>query len=205
MKDISFVYEITKKYSSDPKNDLTTLKLQKLAYYCYGAALAYDLDSEVEGIEFEAWKYGPVNRKVYNALKNPTDPYYKVEASHEAFQEIQNKENSFSPKLLDLISVVLSVYGRLSPRSLVEETHEEKANGLDNPWKLTYHEETNNKLIDKNLIKNFFKQKFNNEEKRTYLPLGLFDYNSFLLDNIPIVAFEDIFEVARYLEQEKTV
>ncbi|WGL60038.1 DUF4065 domain-containing protein [Pigmentibacter sp. JX0631] len=205
MKDISFVYEITKKYSKDPKNDLTTLKLQKLAYYCYGAALAYDLDSEVEGIEFEAWKYGPVNRKVYNALKNLNAPYYKVETSHEAFQEIQNKEILFSPKLLDLISVILSVYGRLSPRSLVDETHEETVNGLDNPWKLTYREETNNKLIDKKLIKNFFKQKFNNAEKRTYLPLGLFDYNSFLLDNIPIVAFEDIREVARYLEQEKTV
>ena len=58
-------------------------------------------------------------------------------------------------------------------------------------------------LIKNQFIKHFFKQKFNNEEQKTFLPLSLFDYNSFLIDNIPIVSFKDIFEVASYLNQEK--
>ncbi len=203
MKEIQFVYEIIKKYGNDPKRDLTLLKLQKLAYYCFGAALAYDLDNEVNGIEFEAWKYGPVNKKIYDIFKNPCDPYYKIDLTHHLFQDVDIKKNSFSDKLLDLISAVVDVYGRLSPRNLVNETHEEKVENLENPWKQTYHKDSN--LIEKQLIKEFFKQKFNNEKQKTFLPLGLFDYNSFLLDNIPIVAFKDILEVAHYLNQEETV
>ena len=45
MIDIQFAYEIVKKYGDDSKKDLTLLKLQKLDYYCFGAALAYDLDN----------------------------------------------------------------------------------------------------------------------------------------------------------------
>ncbi|WP_161597607.1 Panacea domain-containing protein [Fluviispira multicolorata] len=178
------------------------LKFQKLAYYCFGAALAYDLDNEVNGIEFEAWKYGPVNRKVYDLFKNPNDPYYKIDSTHHVFNDGNEKSKIFSKQLIELISAIVDIYGRLSPRSLVNETHEEKIEDQDNPWKKTYHSEKEHNLIDNMLIKHFFKKKFNNEEQKTFLPLGLFDYNSFLLDNIPIVAFKDIFEVAHYLNQE---
>jgi len=201
MKEIQLVYEIIKKYENDPKKDLTLLKLQKLAYYCFGAALAYDLDDEVNGIEFEAWKYGPVNRKIYDTFKNPNDPYCKIDLTHHALKRIDNEQSAFSNQFVELISAIVDVYGRLSPRSLVNETHEEKVDSLENPWKKTFQKNKESSLIKNQFIKHFFKQKFNNEEQKTFLPLGLFDYNSFLIDNIPIVAFKDIFEIARYLNQ----
>lgn len=201
MIDIQFVYEIVKKYNTDSKKDLTLLKLQKLSYYCFGAALAYDLDNEVNGIEFEAWKNGPVNKKIHQIFKNLSNPYYKVDLTHPEFIGIDRECNFFSKELVELISVVVDVYGRLSPRSLVKETHEENLEDQDNPWIKTYRNKKEHNLIDKQLIKHFFKKKFNNEEQKTFLPLGLFDYNSFLLDNIPIVAFKDLFEIAYYLKQ----
>ncbi len=201
MNDIQFVYEIVKKYGGDSKKDLTLLKLQKLSYYCFGAALAYDLDNEVNGIGFEAWKYGPVIKTIHHKFKNPNDPYFVVDIKNKEFNQIDKKNNPFSKELDKLISVVVDVYGRLSPRSLVKETQEEKVEDQDNPWKKTYILNKENILIDKHIIKQFFKKKFNNKEQKTFLPLGLLDYNSFLLDNIPIAAFKDLFEIAYYLNQ----
>ncbi len=201
MNDIQFVYEIVKKYGDDSKKDLTLLKLQKLSYYCFGAALAYDLDNEVSGIEFEAWKYGPVIKTIHHKFKNPNDPYFVVDIKNKEFNHIDKKNNFFSKELIKLISVVVEIYGRLSPRCLVKETQDEKLENHDNPWKKTYIPNKENNLIDTHLIKQFFKKKFNNEEQKTFLPLGLFDYNSFLLDNIPIVAFKDLFEIAYYLKR----
>lgn len=201
MIDIQFAYEIVKKYGDDSKKDLTLLKLQKLYYYCFGAALAYDLDNEVIGIEFEAWKYGPVNKKIHYTFKNPNDPYFVVDIKHKNFIAIDKMNNPFSKELVELISVVVDVYGRLTPRSLVKETQDEKLENHDNPWKKTYIPNKENNLIDTHHIKQFFKKKFNNEEQKTFLPIGLLDYNSFLLDNIPIVAFKDLFEIAYYLKR----
>ena len=53
------------------KLPLTHLKLQKLMFYGYGAALAFDCERALGGkIAFEAWEHGPVNREVWKEYKD---------------------------------------------------------------------------------------------------------------------------------------
>ena len=178
MNEIKLFFQVTKLYSNYFKHDLTPLKLQKLAYYCYGFALAYDFENEVNGIEFEAWKYGPVNRKLHEALSNSNNPYYIVETSHPVFNQISKIGNFYSENLYQLISAVVHVYGKLSPRGLVLEIQREKFDNYINPWKKTYNSESVIKLIDNVDIKIFFKNKLVRDpdscKKRTSLKINQF-------------------------------
>ena len=44
---------------------MTTMKLQKLVYYCQAWSLAWD-DKPLFSEDFEAWANGPVCKKLYN-------------------------------------------------------------------------------------------------------------------------------------------
>ena len=118
MNEIKLFFQVTKLYSNYFKHDLTPLKLQNLLITAMDLPLAYDFENEVNGIEFEAWKYGPVNRKLHEAL-NSNNPYYIVETSHPVFNQISKIGNFYSENLYQLISAVVHVYGKLSPRGLV--------------------------------------------------------------------------------------
>lgn len=52
----------------DYQKNVTNLKLQKLAYFCYGVALARDIKLLNISNPFEAWPYGPVNSDLYHSL-----------------------------------------------------------------------------------------------------------------------------------------
>ena len=167
---------------------MTLLKLQKLAYYSYAIALAHDYDEELEGIEFEAWKTGAVNRKIHVTFFDARDPYATITATHPKFETIKqlDPEATFSKPLYDVIVAVVDVYGRLSPKELVNEICNETL------FKKTVKRQL--KVFNQDELKLYFK-------KKSHLPLNLFNANSYLLDNVPIVSF-DILELANYLKTQ---
>lgn len=48
---------------------LTHLKLQKLVFYCYSAAVAHGLEAQIGAIELEAWEHGPVSRTLWDEYR----------------------------------------------------------------------------------------------------------------------------------------
>lgn len=102
-------------YILDKMGELTTMKLQKLTYYCQAWSLAWDEKPLFED-DFEAWANGPVSRKLYYKhagnfiVKKPYDDNYK---------------KLFSEEQIDTMDKVLEFYGQKDPIWLSEATHQE--------------------------------------------------------------------------------
>ncbi len=105
----------------DRQGTMTTMKLQKLCYYCQAWALAWDEKPLVDE-EFQAWANGPVCVELFNAHKGLF--VVGAEQFHVDYQ------NAFEQNQLDTIDRVLQYYGDKEPQWLSELTH------LENPWKL---------------------------------------------------------------------
>lgn len=109
-------------YILDRLGTVTTMKLQKLVYYCQAWSLVWD-DEPIISNEFEAWINGPVCRELYNAHKHKyrvTRGEFDTKKSGEALTKIQT----------ETIDAVLDFYGDKEPYYLIELTHKEE------PWKL---------------------------------------------------------------------
>lgn len=108
------------KYILQKKGKMTTMKLQKLAYYCQAWSLVW------EGVplfdeEFQAWANGPVNPELFSFHKGQ----FVIDASKfEAFPDY-----SFSPAEIETLDSALNHYGDRDPQWLSELTHKER------PWK----------------------------------------------------------------------
>ncbi len=88
---------------------LGPFKLQKLAFYCYGGLLAYDVEEAVGSVMFQAWKNGPTCRVLYECFKRDLLPDVDVEVY-------------FPEDVQDILLDVLNVYGRLSSWQIREES-----------------------------------------------------------------------------------
>lgn len=108
------------KYILDKQGAMTTMKLQKLCYYCQAWSLAWD-EIPLFDEDFQAWANGPVCPELYNVHKG----LFTVDAND--FNE--NYGTAFTPNQLDTIDRVLQYYGDKEPHWLSELTH------LENPWK----------------------------------------------------------------------
>jgi uncharacterized phage-associated protein len=120
---------------------ITHLKLQKLAFYCYGAALAYDCESEVCPIAFDAWKHGPVNRDIYKSYASHGSctipvPFEAVEYTATAEHHLKD---------------ALAVYGQLDAWRLRQQSH------LERPWVTAYKAQG---PIPTEQLKDYFRDKF---------------------------------------------
>lgn len=164
-------------------NDVTNLKLQKLLFYCYGAALAFDFDDEVGQFAFEAWKYGPVERTVYKT-------YSQYEAN-----QIPKPSNSatLSLGLESKLRSILKIYGSLTPMELVRQSH------LEAPWIAAWN--NNGAPISSASIKKHFKAKF--VSNPIEYPEVILDSGIFQIDNIPVQKFSSIEELADALNAEE--
>lgn len=109
------------KYILDRQGTMTTMKLQKLCYYCQAWSLAWD-EIPLFDEDFQAWANGPVCPELYNVHRG----LFTVNASD--FNE--NYCGVFTQNQLDTIDRVLQYYGDKEPHWLSELTH------LENPWKL---------------------------------------------------------------------
>ena len=100
---------------------MTTMKLEKLVYYCQAWSLAWD-DVPLFPEDFEAWANGPVCRELYNIHKKK----FVIDAS--LLSEFSGYP--FSKNQIDTMEQVLNYYGDKEPQWLSDLTHQEE------PWKI---------------------------------------------------------------------
>lgn len=98
---------------------ITTLKLQKLVFYCQAWSMVWD-DEPLFDEDFEAWVNGPVVVSLLHSLQG----FYSCP------REIEGAEVShLTDNQKDTIDHVLKYYGDFTSSQLVELTHREA------PWK----------------------------------------------------------------------
>ncbi len=100
--------------------EMTTVKLQKLVYYCQAWSLAWD-GVPLFNEEFEAWANGPVCHELFNAHRGMflVDASFLSAYSDYTLEEIQE----------ETIRSVLEYYKEFSSQELSDMTHGER------PWK----------------------------------------------------------------------
>ena len=120
---------------------VTPLKLQKLLYY----SQAFTLSATKEVLfheEILAWDYGPVVKKIYYLYKNFGSSPIELEDC--------DLQNNLDRKQRTIVEGVYNIFKLKTGSEMVKSTHKE------DPWKNTY--KTENEIIDKVLIYNYFKQ-----------------------------------------------
>jgi uncharacterized phage-associated protein len=161
---------------------LTHLKLQKLAFYAYGALLAHDIDSDLGDVEFQAWPHGPVSTEIYShfasygAAPLPADP----------------SSAAVSERCAAVIADTVAVYGRLTAWQIREESH------LEEPW-VEVFDGRRDVPIPTERLRQHFRSKFTTGKVR--FPERLFGGSSLQLDRIPVPEFSTLHDMAVGVER----
>ena len=133
------------KYVLNHAGGMTTMKLEKLVYYCQAWSLAWD-GMPLFQEDFQAWANGPVCPELFNTHKGRfwlNKDYYD-----------NQPEYHFTPEQIETMDAVLRGYADKEPQYLSELTHQER------PWKQTragiapgaYCD----KVIDKELMQDYY-------------------------------------------------
>lgn len=134
------------KYIIDEKPNITTMKLEKLCYYCQAWTLAWDGEPLFDE-EFEAWANGPVSPKLYSRHRG----MFRISRGH--FDDFTTDEGLTEDEL-ENVKIVLSSYGDKDPQYLSELTHKER------PWKVARNGlplgESSDAVIDKEIIQDYY-------------------------------------------------
>lgn len=109
----------TAKYILEKSGDMSTMKLQKLCYYCQSWALVWD-DAPLFPEDFQAWANGPVCPELFYK----TQGRYSVSAEDETGGNGDLTENQ-----KDTIDRVIEHYGVHNAQWLSQLTH------MEDPWK----------------------------------------------------------------------
>lgn len=117
--DMATVYDVAK-YILNKMESTTTMKLEKLVYYCQAWSLAWDERPLFEE-DFQAWANGPVCPALFAAHRG------QFVVSKSLFSE--RKDYEFSEDELETMNAVLDYYGDKEPQWLSELIHKER------PWK----------------------------------------------------------------------
>lgn len=155
------------------------LRLQKLVFYAYGAAIGHDLDSSIGRIRFLAYKHGPVNPDVFiqhrgNGRSILPKPAVDVVPTYSLTVE-------------RVLNDVVTVYGGLSSWQLREESH------LEAPWIHTQQ----SCEIDQEHLRSHFREKFRAGGVR--MPRHLLRSSSFEVDGLPMQRWASLRELAQAL------
>lgn len=108
-------------YILENQGEMTTMKLQKLLYYCQAWSLVWD-ESPLFGNNIEGWANGPVVREIYDAHRGR----FKISRA-----DIDGIPNNLDDRQKDTINAVLEAYGPKSSQWLSDLTHQEW------PWRET--------------------------------------------------------------------
>lgn len=162
--------------------EVSNLKLQKLLFYAYGCSLAYGFEEEIGVLNFEAWKYGPVEREAYRQYKN-----YQSSIIPKAVMP------TYSRNLNLKLNAVMTVYGRLTAMELVRQSH------LESPWVNAF--EKGDSKISTAAIKKHFSHKF--QPGQVAFPELILDSGILEIDQIPVKKFDSIEALAAELDAEK--
>jgi uncharacterized phage-associated protein len=96
---------------------MTTMKLQKLLYYCQAWSLVWD-EEPLFHEQIEAWANGPVVRELFEEHRNMFN-----------IDQTSGDPSKLSEKQIDTIQSVISYYGDKPSQWLSDLTH------LEDPWK----------------------------------------------------------------------
>lgn len=134
------------RYIVEQLGQMTTMKLQKLVYYCQAWSLAWD-EEPLFPEDFQAWANGPVCVELFREHKGK----YKVDSN---FLNEYKTDAVFSPEQLETINIVLNDYGEDEPYELSELTHKER------PWKETRGNlapgQSSTEVIPKDLMQEYY-------------------------------------------------
>ncbi len=111
------VFDVAR-YILDKKGPMSSLKLQKLCYYCQAWHYTWT-GKPIFNEEIQAWKNGPVCPALYKSHE------HKYTVSPE---DISGNVSNLNADEEDSINVVLDAYGDMQPYELREQTHQES------PW-----------------------------------------------------------------------
>ena len=114
---VASVFDVAK-YILETEGRMSTMKLQKLCYYCQAWSLVWD-DEALFDEEFHAWANGPVCKELFFQ----TQGRYSVSAA----DEIGNSSN-LTPNQIDTIDSVLAHYASHDAQWLSQLTH------MEDPW-----------------------------------------------------------------------
>ncbi len=133
----------------DKKDPIRNMKLQKLLYFSCGWYIA-NYDRWLIDDDFYAFPYGPVCKTVYEKIKkehrNMFNPIKSPIKTDVTYNEKEHK------KEYDLILEVLEVYGNLTDWELSDITHKHET-----PWTITINEKQVGAEINRELIKQHYK------------------------------------------------
>lgn len=116
---MSTVFDVAR-YILHKRGRMSTMKLQKLCYYCQAWSLVWD-DVELFPEEFQAWANGPVCKPLFDQTKGRFDACEYDEPGN---------INNLSRMQLDTINSVLDYYGDHDAQWLSQLTHKE------DPWNI---------------------------------------------------------------------
>lgn len=109
----------TAKYILEQIGTMSTMKLQKLCYYCQAWSLVWD-DTPLFDEEFHAWANGPVCKELFFHTKGQ----FSVSAKDE-----RGCSSNLDANQKDTINVVLKHYASYNAQQLSQLTH------MEDPWK----------------------------------------------------------------------
>ncbi len=136
------------KYILQKKGTLSTLKLQKLCYYCQAWHLAWE-DVPLFDEDFEAWANGPVCPTLFQCHKGK----FSISADE---INVTLDDNTFTNVQKTDIDNVLQFYGDKESHWLSELTHQER------PWKETREAagarpgDVCTKIISKDIMQDYY-------------------------------------------------
>lgn len=133
------------KYILQKCGTMTTMKLQKIAYYCQAWSLAWD-EKPLFNEDFYAWANGPVSTVLFHKHKG------EFEATLDMYADVP--DGDFNSEQIDTMNSVIKYYGNRSPLWLSELTHKEL------PWREargnTPAGEACNKVIKKQTMQDYY-------------------------------------------------
>ena len=128
--------------SLQSETPITPVQAQKLTYYCHAWMLGLGHGPLFQDA-VESWKYGPVIRAVYHALKHYGEDFIA--------NPLQSIPESFSKLEDQIIDVIWKQYGRLDGITLSRMTHAEGS-----PWQQTYQEDQRGTIIHNHVIRDYY-------------------------------------------------
>ena len=106
-------------YLLNKMGPMTTIKLQKLVYYCQAWSLVWD-DAPLFENNIQAWANGPVSPDLFTCFKGD---YYALPAAN------IGRDDVFSDVQKETIDVIIRDYGNRDAHWLIELSHSEP------PWR----------------------------------------------------------------------
>lgn len=144
-------------------NPVTQMKFQKLIYFAQGLHLAQGCGPLINE-DFQAWKYGPVVPKLYQAYKfygsNPiTDLRHLFWLNDKEQERLEIEVEKLDKKAKNTINITWETLKKANAVRLSAWTHE-----VGSPWHKYYIEGAENIEIPNKDIESYFKSQFVNQE-----------------------------------------